>query len=149
MGLYYEDFEPGARHETHRRTVIDADISQFAGLTGDFNPLHMDAVFAAQTDFGGRITHGPMILGIAFGLASGLFHGTVLGLLDLAWNFKKPVRGGDTIDCAVHVIGRKPTKAEDRGVVELEFRIFNQHREAVQSGTAKVLVKRRKKPSVP
>ena len=54
MGRYYEEFEAGQRYETPRRTVIAADISQFAGLTADFNPLHMDEVFAAQSDFAGR-----------------------------------------------------------------------------------------------
>ena len=143
MGLYYEDFEPGARHATQRRTVIEADISQFAGLTGDFNPLHMDEIFAAESDFRGRITHGPMLVGMAFGLASGLLNGTVLGLLEITWKFVRPVRGGDTVSVVVRVLDKRMTKKADRGVVELELDITNQHGEQVQQGQAKLMVRTR------
>ena len=51
MGRTYEEFEVGQRFETPRRTVIEADISSFASLTADFNPVHMDEVFAAQSDY--------------------------------------------------------------------------------------------------
>jgi acyl dehydratase len=143
MGRTYEEFEPGQRYETPRCTVIEADISQFAGLTADFNPLHMDEVFAAQSDFGGRITHGPMIVGMAFGLVSriDLIDGTVLGLLDIGWSFKAPVRPGDTIGVVVRVIGKRMTKRPDRGVVELELDVINQRGDLVQTGKAKVMIR--------
>jgi len=142
MGRYYEEFEIGQRYETPRRTVIAADISTFAGLTADFNPLHMDDVFAAESDFGGRIAHGPMIVGMAFGLASraGLLDGTVMGLLDIAWKFMMPVRPGDTISVVVNVTDKRMTKKPNRGVVEVSLDVLNQHGEVVQIGTAKVLV---------
>jgi acyl dehydratase len=145
MGRHYEEFEAGQRYETPRRTVIEADISQFAGLTADFNPLHMDEVFAAQSDFGGRITHGPMIVGMAFGLVSriDLFDGTVLGLLDINWTFKAPVRPGDTIGVVVRVVGKRQTRKPDRGVVELELDVINQRGDLVQVGRAKVMIRRR------
>ena len=145
MGRYYEELEIGRRFETPRRTVIDADIATFAGLTADFNPLHMDEVFAAESDFKGRITHGPMIVGMAFGLASrtDLMDGTVLGLLDIAWTFKKPVRPGDTISAVVTVLERRLTKQPDRGVVTLQLDVLNQRGEVAQVGTAKVLVRRK------
>jgi acyl dehydratase len=145
MGNYYEELDIGRRFETPRRTVIDADIATFAGLTADFNPLHMDEVFAAESDFKGRITHGPMIVGMAFGLASraGLMDGTVLGLLDIAWKFMQPVRPGDTISAVVTVLDKRPTKQPDRGVVTLQLDVLNQRGEVAQIGTAKVLVRRR------
>jgi len=147
MGRYYEELEIGRRFETPRRTVIDADIATFAGLTADFNPLHMDEMFAAESDFKGRITHGPMIVGMAFGLASrtDLMDGTVLGLLDIAWTFKKPVRPGDTISAVVTVLDKRLTKQPDRGVVTLQLDVLNQRDEVAQVGTAKVLVRRKEK----
>jgi acyl dehydratase len=145
MGHYYEELEIGQRFETPRRTVIDADISTFAGLMADFNPLHMDELFAAESDFKGRITHGPMIVGMAFGLASraNLMDGTVLGLLDIAWKFMKPVRPGGTICAVVTVTNKRTTRKPDRGVVTLQLEVFNQRGEIAQVGTAKVLVRRK------
>ena len=145
MGRSYEEFEVGQRFETPRRTVIEADISWFAGLTDDFNPVHMDEVFAAQTDFKGRITHGPMIVGMAFGLASraDLMDGTVLALLEIGWTFVKPVRPGDTISAVFTVLEKRETRAPDRGVVTLQIDVLNQHGEVAQSGTAKTLIRRK------
>jgi acyl dehydratase len=142
MGRTYDEFEIGATYVTPRRTIIDADIMSFAGLTGDFNPVHTDDIFAAGTDFGGRIAHGPMLVGMAFGLASraGLFDGTVLALLDIGWKFMGPVRSQDTVLVRVTVLDKRPTKKPDRGVVELRLDILNQRDECVQTGLAKILV---------
>jgi acyl dehydratase len=148
MGRYYEELSIGQRIETPRRTVIDADIATFAGLTADFNPLHMDELFATESDFKGRITHGPMIVGMAFGLASrtGLMDGTVLGLLDIAWKFMKPVRPGDTIGAVITIKDKRLTKKPDRGIVTMQLDVLNQRGETMQVGTAKVLVRRKEIP---
>jgi len=144
MGRTYDEFEVGQRFETPRRTVIEADINSFAGLTADFNPVHMDAVFAAETGFKGRITHGPMIVGMAFGLASraDVMDGTVLALLEIGWKFIKPVHPGDTISAIFTVLDKRPTRAPDRGVVTLRVDVLNQHGEVAQTGTAKTLIRR-------
>ncbi len=144
MGRTYEEFEVGQRFETPRRTVIEADISAFAGLTADFNPLHMDEVFAAESDFDGRITHGPMIVGMAFGLASraDVMDGTVLALLEIGWKFIKPVRPGDTISAIFTVLEKRRTRTPDRGVVTLQIDVVNQHGDIAQTGTAKTLIRR-------
>jgi len=107
--------------------------------------LHTDDVFASQSDFRGRIAHGPMLVGMAFGLASraGLLDGTALALLDITWKFTKPVRPGDTVFVRIHVAKKEPTRKPDRGVVEFGLDIINQRDETVQSGTAKMLMKRR------
>jgi acyl dehydratase len=145
MGFHYEEFAAGVSYRSPGRTIAEADILQFSGLTGDFNPLHTDEVFAAQSDFGGRIAHGPMLVGMAFGLVSrlGLFDGTVLALLEIGWKFQAPVRPGDTVHVRVEVIDTRPSRKPDRGVVELVMKILNQRDETVQSGRAKVLFKRR------
>jgi acyl dehydratase len=145
MGRSYEEFEVGQRFETPRRTVIEADISSFAGLTADFNPVHMDEVFAADSDFKGRIAHGPMIVGMAFGLASraDVMDGTVLALLEIGWKFVRPVRPGDTISAVFTVLVKRPTSKPDRGVVTLQIEVLNQHGEIAQTGTAKTLIRRK------
>jgi acyl dehydratase len=70
VGYYYEDFTTDWSIVTNARTVGEGDITQFAGLVGDFNPLHVDETFAAATPFGGRIAHGPLTLSMAIGLMS-------------------------------------------------------------------------------
>lgn len=114
-------------------------------MTGDFNPLHTDDVFAAASNFGARIAHGPMLVGMAFGLASRvrLFDGTVLGLLDLGWKFSGPVRPGDTVSVRVRVLGKTLSRRPDRGVVDFQFDVVNQRDEIVQIGTANIPMKRR------
>ena len=66
-GRYWEDFAVGERLVTGRRTVDGGDVSRFAGLSGDFNPLHTDEVFAQQTPFGGRVAHGILTLAVSNG----------------------------------------------------------------------------------
>jgi acyl dehydratase len=85
-----------------------------------------------------------MLVGMAFGLASraGLLDGTALALLDITWKFTRPVRPGDTVFVKVHVAGKELTRKPDRGIVEFGLDVINQRNETVQSGTAKILMKR-------
>lgn len=145
MGWLYEDFEPGRVIETPGRTVTEADVGVFAGLSGDFNPLHTDEVFAQEAGLGGRIAHGPMVLGMAFGLGAraGLFDETVLGLLGVQWTFEAPVRAGDTLRASIVVIEMRTTRKPDRGIVSLRFDLRNQDRVQVQTGHCQIMFKRR------
>jgi len=151
MGWSYEEFEVGRSVVTQGRTVTEADIGNFAGVTGDFNPLHTDEVYARSTDFGGRIAHGPMVIGIAFGLGSraGLLDETVLGLLGVRWTFKAPVRAGDTLRVAITVLDARETKKPDRGVVSLRMVVRNQHGADVQVGECELMVKRAARSAAP
>ena len=130
---------------SHQRTITARDVDLYAELTDDYNPMHMDDLFAAESGFGGRITHGPMIVGMAFGLASraDIMDGTVLALLEIGWKFVKPVRPGDTISAVFTVIEKRPTRAPDRGVVTLAIDVLNQHGDVAQTGTAKTLIRRK------
>lgn len=67
-GLYFDDFEVGQTWVTPKRTITDGELTAFAGISGDFNPLHIDEEFAKTTQFGGRIFHGPGVFAIATGL---------------------------------------------------------------------------------
>ena len=131
MGMYFEQFTPDATFRTPGRTITEGDIGTFAGLTGDYNPVHTDVMFAATTQFGTRIAHGPFGIGLAFGLASrlDLIDGTVIALLSVQWDFKAPVRAGDTLHAEIAVTEARPSKQQDRGIVGLGINMVNQHAE--------------------
>ena len=117
----------------------------FAGLSGDFNPLHTNEEFAKQTMFGTRIAHGLLGLSIASGLINqmGLGEGTVMAFLGLTWNFKGALRFGDTITVRQRVAGRRETSKQDRGILLMAVSVINQHGEIVQEGEHTLMIKRR------
>jgi acyl dehydratase len=142
MPRFFKDFTLGERFTTRGRTITEADIHQFAQFTGDWNPVHVDERVAGQV-FGGRIAHGPMFPGIAFGMLSqhDLIDGTAIALKDLAWSFKAPVHIGDTIRVTARVAALSPHPDKvDRGRVGFEFSVVNQDGQEVNTGTATVVV---------
>jgi acyl dehydratase len=148
MGLYYEDFEAGSVVTTRGRTVGEGDITLFAGLSGDFNPLHVDDSFCQETPYRGRIAHGPMTLAMAIGLMSqqNLIDGTTTGLLGLSWSFSAPVAIGDTIHALVSLKSKRPTRDGTRGVVILQLDVRNQAGKSVQLGEMTLMMLRRPAP---
>ena len=98
-GLFFEEMALGQALRTRGRTITEADVVAFAGLSGDFNPMHTDAVYASETEFGQRVAHGALCLSIATGLSYqlGFIEGTVLAFRSLSWKFSRPVFIGDTI----------------------------------------------------
>jgi acyl dehydratase len=144
MGRVFSEFEIGQRFVTPGRTITEADVAAFAGLTGDYNPVHTDEEFARATDFGGRIAHGPMGIGMAFGLASrlDLIDGTVIALLGVSWEFRTPTRAGDTIHAVIEVIDKREVKKPDRGLIELSITLLNQREIVAQAGSARLLMRR-------
>jgi acyl dehydratase len=145
VGLCLEDFAIDRPMTTRGRTVGEGDITLFAGLVGDYNPLHVDEEYGAATPFGGRIAHGPLTMSMAIGLMSqlNLVDGTALALLNLNWDFSAPVRIGDTIHARVTPTAKKPTSKPGRGTVTLRFEVINQRHETVQTGIITLLVKAR------
>ena len=144
--LYFEDVEVGFRFETQRRTVTEADLVAFAGVSGDFNPLHTDAVFASGTIYGERIAHGALILSLVTGLRqrAGLFDGTLLGLLEIRnWRFAAPVRIGDTIRAVNEITELSETSQADRGIMVQRIDVLNQDDRAVQTGEFVMMLRRR------
>jgi len=141
---WYEDIAVGEEYESPGRTVTEADIVIFAGLSGDYNILHTDAEFMKSSSFGERIAHG--LLGLA--IQSGLFMraGTpfaTVGLGALRWKFKGPIKIGDTIRVRATVTAKQDGPKPDRGVVTLERQVLNQRGEVVQEGDTDVVVERR------
>ncbi len=141
--LYFEDFHPGQKFVTKGRTVTEADIVNFAGLSWDHNQLHTDAEYAAKTGFGNRIAHGLLGLAIQAGLAYQLTEGTLIAFLHLTWEFKLPIYIGDTIHVEQVVKEMRDSSKEDRGILTFEKEIINQRNEIVQSGTTTVLLAKR------
>ena len=144
--LYFEDIDVGFSFETSRRTVTEADLVAFSGVSGDSNPLHTDAVFAAGTMYGERIAHGALVLSLATGLRqrTGLFDGTLMGLLEIrGWRFAVPVRIGDTIRVVSEVTELRETSKQDRGVMTQHVEVLNQDDVVVQTGELVALIRRR------
>ncbi len=144
MGLVFGEFAVGQRFITPGRTITEGDLMGFAGLTGDYNPVHTDEEFAKQTPFGTRIAHGPMSVGMAFGLASrlDLIDGTVVALLGVTWTFKAPVKPGDTVHAEIEVLKTRDVTDRALGFVEWSIAMVNQHGAVTSAGTAQLLMRR-------
>jgi acyl dehydratase len=144
--LHYEDLEVGMSWRSKGRTITEADIVAFAGVSGDYNPIHVDAVHAAGTAFGERIAHGALVLSIATGLRQqqGTFRGTLKAWLGISdWRFRAPVRIGDTIAVVTEVVGRREISDPTAGLVNQAVEVRNQSDEVVALGEFATLVLRR------
>ena len=144
MPMVLEDFKPGQVMESPARTVTEADVMSFAGLSGDFNPIHTDAEFAAGTPFKQRIAHGLLGLAILSGLGSrgGALDGTALAFLGIEeWKFAKPILFGDTVRVRMTVLEARAASKPGTGVLKRRMELLNQRGEVVQSGVFVTLVR--------
>ena len=122
---WWDSFAVGDRYRTDSITVTETHVVTWAGLTGDWVPLHVDAEYAAASEFGERIAHGPLTLALALGLAtrSGIFGTCVLAWLGLdGLRAPLPVRFGDTIHAELFVRERRPTSKPGRGARRARLR---------------------------
>jgi acyl dehydratase len=125
--------------------VTEADIVNFAGLSGDFIELHVSEAYAAKGPFGKRIAHGALVFSISTGLTVQTIKidDTVIAFYGMdKLRFTRPVFIGDTIHVVKKVIAKEP-KGADRGVVTFETTVLNQNGETVIIYTDKLLVKAR------
>jgi acyl dehydratase len=146
MALHFEDVEVGMRFESPARTITEADLVNFAGVSGDYNPLHTDEEFARSTPYGRRIAHGMLALSVVTGLRQrlGAFDGTLLAFLEIrSWRFRAPVFAGDTIRSVTEVAELRETSKPDRGVMVQRLEVLNQQDELVQEGEFVTLLRRR------
>ena len=146
MSLYYEDFALGGVLESRGRTVTEADIINFAGLSGDFVELHTNEEFARKSPFGRRIAHGALVFSISTGLMTqmNVINDTVLAFYGVdKLRFTAPVFVGDTVRVTKRVVDLREKDAE-RGVVTFETEVLNQNQEPVIVYTDKLLLMRKK-----
>lgn len=136
MTLYLEHLAEGDHLESNRLTVTEAHIVQFAGLTGDFNPLHMDDTFARQGPFGQRIAHGMLSYSLSTGMRSAIDDWAILAFMETGRRFVAPVFPGDTLHYqAVVASVRRSRSNPSRGIVQVTLRLLNQNDQVVQEGT--------------
>jgi acyl dehydratase len=148
--LPFDELNVGDRHTSRARTVTEADVVGFAGISGDFDPLHVDHEFAAQTPFKQPIAHGLLGLSWVTGMASycpPVQTEAFLGVHE--WKFLKPMFIGDTLHLVNEVIELEP-KGRRRGRVLWRRQLVNQRGEIVQEGIFETLVARsREAPKKP
>lgn len=133
FGKTYDEISVGNSAE-FAKTITEADIVTYAGLSGDFNPMHMNAEFAKKTYFGERVAHGPISLGLAAPIIGMQLPGPGCILLSLSGDFKAPVKIGDTVTARAVVA----EKFADKKTIRLALSFTNQRGEEVISGEAMV-----------
>jgi len=142
--LFLEDFDVGMTFETPRRTVTEADVVAFAGVSGDFNPLHTDEEFAKSGPFGRRIGHGVLTLAVLTGLWDrlGFLTGSVEAFYGIdKLRFTRPVFFGDSLRATVKVVDKK--ERETNGMIVFSNEVVNQRGETVLVCDTKVVVRRK------
>lgn len=138
--LHYDDIEVGDVFTTTGRTVTETDVVNFAGMTGDFTPLHVDHHFAQNTPFRQPIAHGLLGLSLLAGMSSRCPNMATAAFVSLRdWKFLKPIFFGDTVHVVTEVI-EKRKHGRRRGEVIWHRQLINQDGLAVQSGVFETLV---------
>jgi 3-hydroxybutyryl-CoA dehydratase len=133
--MVFEDLEVGQQAELSK-TVTEADVVLFAGITGDFNPVHVDRIAAERSLFGGRIAHGMLTAGLISAVLGNRLPGPGCIYVSQTMRFTLPVRIGDTVTARVEVIDLLP----DRRRARLSTTCTNQNGETVLEGEAEVLI---------
>ncbi len=137
LGPSVQEFAPG-QQATFTKTITEADIVAFAEITGDFNPLHVDAEYARRSRFGERIAHGMLTAGLISAALGTKLPGPGGIYLSQTLRFLHPVRIGDTITVAVKVAAYQPEKR----ILTLWTVCTNQRGETVVEGEAVLLIDR-------
>lgn len=146
-GLYFEEFSPGQQFKhAWTRTVTEMDNVMFSSLTMNVQPLHLDAHFAAKTEFGKPLVNSLFTLGLMIGMTvNDTTLGTTvanLGMTDVA--FPRPVFAGDTLHVQTRVLSVRESRSRPRaGIVEFEHSALNQCDEVVARCTRSALMHKR------
>ena len=134
----------GEEYRSPGRTITEADIVLFAGLSGDYNVIHTDAEHMKSSPFGERIAHGLLVLSIQQGLLERGRPARARELpVGLKWKFRGPVKIGDTLHVRARITGKRDGDAPEWGLVTLERQVVNQLGAVVQEGETEHMVGRR------
>jgi acyl dehydratase len=142
--LYFDDVEVGQEWKSLARTITQADIVNFAGLSGDFNPIHIDHEYAKTTVFRAPIAHGLLVFSVGSGL--GLYAPPMRTMAILSvreWYFRDPVYPGDTIHVVSKVLDKQVRSRGRRGEITWQRQFFNQHGKLIMEGITLTLVEGR------
>ncbi|QSR28789.1 hypothetical protein CFH99_24510 [Nocardioides aromaticivorans] len=148
--VYWEDLSLDERVTGPGITITDSHLVQWAGLTGDWVSLHLDAQYAATLPFGERIAHGPLTMSLSLGLLTqtGIF-GNVSAWLGVDQvRALRPVLIGDTIHPEARLVLSRETKRPNVGIWSFDYQTLNQHDEVVMTFTGSFMVSRRATTSV-
>jgi 3-hydroxybutyryl-CoA dehydratase len=142
--LFYEDLNVGDEDQSTGRTVTETDVVSFAGLSGDFNNMHIDEEFAKKTVFGTRVAHGLCVLSIASGLWFTMPRLATIAFMGLEdWRFSDAVKFGDTIRITRKLVEKREHKRPNMGFLIFEVNVHNQESKIVQKGKWVILVQRK------
>lgn len=141
--LKFEDLRVGDRWTSPGREISFGEIREFADLTGDRNPIHLDESYASSSPFGGRIAHGVYGLSLLVGLSSQSPNVETTALLDISdWKFQRPIYVGDCIHAVTEVIDLQD-RGRRHGRVKWYRQLINQDGLVVQEGVLTTLVVRK------
>lgn len=141
-GLRYDQWELGKEYITGARTITEADVVNFAGLSGDWSATHTNDVYGKSTIYGSRIVYGNITFIVSTGLLSQtmMFEGTTVALVDMQISYQEPVKFEDTIFCKFTPVEKRATKHPDRGIVVFKVFVYNQNEEQVAEEHLALLV---------
>ncbi len=141
----FENIVEGESFTTEERNVTGTDVADFARLSGDYHPEHMDPEYAAASPYGERIAHGLLVFSMATGQVNttGLFERCTIAVLEMRVRFVKAVKFNDTVRTVARIIQKRATKRPDRGIVKMMVTVINQADEAVLGGEITIMVKRK------
>jgi acyl dehydratase len=144
LHLYFDDVAVGQQWRSPGRTITEADIVNFAGLSGDFNPIHMDHQFAKATPFRRPIAHGLLVFSVSSGLTLYAPPMRTLAVVSIReWYFRDPVFPGDTISVVSTVLEKEVRARGRRGQISWKRQVFNQDDKLVMEGITLTLVEGR------
>jgi acyl dehydratase len=142
--LFFDDVEVGQEWESAGRTITEADVVNFAGISGDFNPIHMDHEYAKTTPFRRPIAHGLLIFAVGSGLGVSCPAMRTIAFLQIReWSFREPLFIGDTVKVKSRVLEKNLRGRGRRGEIVWYRGVFNQEGKILQEGVLVTLVEGR------